>query len=339
MTEKAPGDLGPPPAAELRHKAEARLRANKAALAAATTEPGARALVHELQVRQIELEMQNEELHRARAEAEEALEKYADLFDFAPVGYFLWDRQGQILELNLAGAALLGLERGAASRKRFGPFVAPECRSAFADFLKRVLANDARQTCEVTLLAGDASLPVLVEGIATADRQGRLRLCRAAVIDITQQKRADELAAATKALEEEIVARKQAEEEIRSLAEFPQENPNPILRVFGDGAVLYANQPAIRVLKAMGWRRAKACPRSCCGRLDVQWKRVKRSSSICCAPRDARFLSRQLRAAGRARSIFTRTISPIASRPKVPCKPPCNASTSFSPACTAASCL
>ena len=111
MTEKAPGDLGPPPAAELRHKAEARLRANKAALAAATTEPGARALVHELQVRQIELEMQNEELHRARAEAEEALEKYADLFDFAPVGYFLWDRQGQILEVNLAGAALLGLER------------------------------------------------------------------------------------------------------------------------------------------------------------------------------------------------------------------------------------
>ncbi len=260
MTEKAPGDLGPPPAAELRHKAEARLRANKAALAAATTEPGARALVHELQVRQIELEMQNEELHRARAEAEEALEKYADLFDFAPVGYFLWDRQGQILELNLAGAALLGLERGAASRKRFGQFVAPECRGAFADFLKRVLATDARQTCEVTLLAGDASLPVLVEGIATADRQGRLRLCRAAVIDITQQKRADELAAATKALEEEIVARKQAEEEIRSLAEFPQENPNPILRVFGDGAVLYANQPAIRVLKAMGWRAGQGLP-------------------------------------------------------------------------------
>ena len=68
-------------------------------------EVDARALVHELQVHQIELEMQNEELQRARAAAEEASEKYYDLFDFAPVGYFLWDAEGRILEVNLAGAA------------------------------------------------------------------------------------------------------------------------------------------------------------------------------------------------------------------------------------------
>ena len=98
MTEKAPGYFGTASGGRAAPQGRVRLRANKAALAAATTEPGQLpcALVHELQVRQIELEMQNEELHRARAEAEEALEKYADLFDFAPVGYFLWDRQGQI---------------------------------------------------------------------------------------------------------------------------------------------------------------------------------------------------------------------------------------------------
>ena len=73
----------------------------------------ARVLVHELQVHQIELEMQNEELQRARLEAEEAWEKYYDLFDFAPMGAFFsaWDHDGlPILELNLAeGAACCGL--------------------------------------------------------------------------------------------------------------------------------------------------------------------------------------------------------------------------------------
>ena len=87
-------------------------------------EADARALVHELQVHQIELEMQNEELQRAQAAAEEASEKYCDLFDFAPVGYFLWDHEGRILEVNLAGAALLGLDRSAVVQKRFGQFVA-----------------------------------------------------------------------------------------------------------------------------------------------------------------------------------------------------------------------
>jgi signal transduction histidine kinase len=66
----------------------------------------ARALVHELQVHQIELEMQNEDLQRAQAAAQEASEEYYDLFDFAPVGYFVWDHDGRILEVNLAGAIM-----------------------------------------------------------------------------------------------------------------------------------------------------------------------------------------------------------------------------------------
>ena len=60
------------------------------------------ALLHELQVHQIELVMQNEELQRSQAAAEEASKRYCDLFDFARVGYFLWDREGRILEVNLA---------------------------------------------------------------------------------------------------------------------------------------------------------------------------------------------------------------------------------------------
>ncbi len=215
MNENATGVSGPVSPAELRRKAEERLRTTAAAAVVPRTEADAQALVHELQVHQIELEMQNEELQRARAEAQAALEKYHDLFDFAPVGHFLWDQEGRILELNLAGAALLGRDRGVASGKRFGQFVALEDRGAFAIFLQRVLATDAKETCEVKLLRDGALVSVLVEGIAAQDRPGPQRFCRAAVIDVSPQKRADELAAANRALETEIAARKQVEESLQ----------------------------------------------------------------------------------------------------------------------------
>src|SRR5579885_1985078 len=70
-----------------------------------------RELIHELRVHQIELEMQNEELCRALSELEESRNKYADLYDFAPVGYFTFNDKGIILEVNLTGAASLGVER------------------------------------------------------------------------------------------------------------------------------------------------------------------------------------------------------------------------------------
>ena len=219
MNRKTSTGLEPAQPAELRRKAEDRLRADEAHLAEVASVTDARALVHELKVHQIELEMQNEELQRARIEAEEASETYYDLFDFAPVGYFLWDYEGRIVEVNLAGAALLGLDRSAASQKRFGQFVAAAFRDTFADFLKRVLATDAKQTCEVKLQRDGSSRWVLVEGIAAQDRRGPERLCRAAVIDITQQKRADELAAANEALTAEIAARTRAEETLRQAKE------------------------------------------------------------------------------------------------------------------------
>ncbi len=166
---------------------------------------------------QIELEMQNEELLRAQAAAQEESEKYYDLFDFAPIGYFLWDQDAQILEVNLAGAAMLGLDRKTVAQKRFGQFVAMEDRPAFADFCKRVLVTDTMQTCEVKLLNDRQPVYALVEGISAKDRQGQEgRLCRAAVIDITQQKRADELATANQTLEAEIAARKAAEALLKS---------------------------------------------------------------------------------------------------------------------------
>ena len=66
--------------------------------------------------------------------------------------------------------------------------MALENRGEFADFLQRVLTSEAKQICEVRLRSDRTSLPVLVEGIAAQDWQGPARLCRAAVIDMTQEK-------------------------------------------------------------------------------------------------------------------------------------------------------
>src|ERR1035441_2430150 len=97
--------------AGLRCRAEVRLRTHKPVKAGRRTEADAKRLLHELQVPQVELEMQNAELSRAHAEAEANADKFSDLYDFAPLGYFTFAERGVILGVNLTGATLLGVER------------------------------------------------------------------------------------------------------------------------------------------------------------------------------------------------------------------------------------
>ena len=194
----------------------------------AVAEADVRAMVHELQVHQIELEMQNEELQRAQSVAEEASERYCNLFDFAPVAYFLWDHEGRILEVSLAGATLLDLDRSIVVHKRFGQFVALEYRDQFADFCHRVFLGDAKQTCEVKILKDGQAVNVLVEGIAVQDRQGQGKLCRAVVIDMSPQKRAADLAAVNQALEFEIAASKSADKLLRQAKEYWEQTFNSV---------------------------------------------------------------------------------------------------------------
>lgn len=193
MANSTPSHSTPNPSDDLRRKAEDRVRQAIVDQPEDMAEPAIRAMVHELQVHQVELEMQNEELQKARTRAEEASERYYDLFDFAPIGYFVWDQGGRILEVNLAGAAMLGLDRIAASQKRFAQFVASDFRDAFADFLARVLATDTKQTCELRLLKDGQAVDVLVEGAVARDGQTQRNVCRAAVIDVTERKQAEDV--------------------------------------------------------------------------------------------------------------------------------------------------
>jgi PAS domain S-box-containing protein len=152
-----------------------------------------RTLVHELQVHQVELEMQNDELKRAKLETESALAKYSDLYDFAPLGLFTLNEHGQIMEVNLAGAALLGRDRCSLPNRRFELFVAPKDHIHFAEFIKAAFETGTKQTCELRLLRdNDSRNYVHIEGTATEEYLQNGRECRIAVIDITERKMAEE---------------------------------------------------------------------------------------------------------------------------------------------------
>jgi PAS domain S-box-containing protein len=130
-------------------------------------------LLHEFEVHQVELEMQNAELQKTRDELETALEKYTDLYDFSPVGYFTLDHQGVIREVNLTGSSLLGIDRSQLVGRRFGLFVADSARPAFTAFLQKVFESQVKEACEVELLKGRKQKhPLFVQIEAKADVSG-----------------------------------------------------------------------------------------------------------------------------------------------------------------------
>jgi PAS domain S-box-containing protein len=150
-------------------------------------------LIHELDVHQIELDMQNEELRKAQAEIELSRTKYVDLYDFAPTGYFTFDQKGIILEVNLSGAELLQVERSLLIRRPFIPFVSKEFQSMFRLHLREVLSAGSKQRCELKLLKkGGALRWVSFESISAKQGETHEIQCRSAVLDITERKRAEE---------------------------------------------------------------------------------------------------------------------------------------------------
>lgn len=175
----------------LRRRAETRLRERQAQMGQPLTEAETRRLLHELSVHQIELELQNEELQETCAQLERSLERYTDLYDFAPMGYFTLTGDGTIQELNLAGAALLGQERSRLIGRRFGFFVSAETRPAFAAFLDRALAASSKEICEIALAPNGAPLRHLhLECLC--EETDPSRRCRIVAMDITGRTRVEQ---------------------------------------------------------------------------------------------------------------------------------------------------
>jgi putative nucleotidyltransferase with HDIG domain/PAS domain S-box-containing protein len=175
-------------AAELRRQAEERLRAEAEEPHSPRTKEATQRLGHELEVHRIELEMQNAELRQARDDMEVLLEKYSDLYNFAPVGYFTLDRNGAISAVNLSGASLLGVERSRLIGRNFGLLVTAETRPFFAEFIGKVFASRGKESCEVALTTeGNSPLIVQIEAMTAASGQE----CRLALIDITGRRQAE----------------------------------------------------------------------------------------------------------------------------------------------------
>lgn len=194
---------------DLRSQAEERLKKAEGRSADPAKDACEEGLIHELQVHHIELEMQNEELRRAKLETEEALAKYSDLYEFAPIGLFTLNAVGQILEVNLTGASLLGLERRLLLSKRFEQFIEPKARPVFDNFLREVFRTGVKLTCELKLLKKERlEAHVRVEGIVALDSVMNERRFRLAVMDITEQKRMErELSNAYRLLEQRVQER------------------------------------------------------------------------------------------------------------------------------------
>ena len=178
---------GPP--FQLRLAAEKTLNIDSLTVKPSHTESETHRLLHELQIYQIELEMQNAELRRTRDEAETALDRYTDLYDFAPIGYFTLGRNGTILDVNQSGSSLLGIERARLLGRRLAGFVPGEARLGFSEFIGRVFAFQGKQSFEVTL-ASHGSDPLIVRVEAVVCGSGLE--CRLAVLDISEQRRAAE---------------------------------------------------------------------------------------------------------------------------------------------------
>ena len=141
------------------------------------------------QLRQHDLEQQIQELRSANQELAASRDKYALLYDFAPVGYFTFDRAGGIRTVNLTGANMLGIAPPILDNLRFEHFVADEDRFVFVDFLRLVFLGRDKKTCRVKLaIKGSQPLFVRIEAMAAGSGDE----CNAALLDITERKRAEE---------------------------------------------------------------------------------------------------------------------------------------------------
>lgn len=169
----------------IRQKAEELHRSTESKYNSKLLEVDTLKLIHELEVHQIELEMQKEELMLATEEAEIVRQKYAELYEFAPTGYFTLTNSGTVVELNLAGSQLLRKERSKLINSQLGFFISNATKPVFNQFLETVFQTSAKECCEVELLLDDnIPINVYLTGIVLENKEHAL----ITILDITQLK-------------------------------------------------------------------------------------------------------------------------------------------------------
>jgi len=178
----------------LRRQAEKQLRAKLEERPLPRSEMETQRLLHELEVHQIELEMQNAELRSAREELELSRNRYAELYDFAPVGYFTIDAGGLIREVNLAGAQLLGIERRELVKMSFiDLLVDADGSEIFARHREAILQNQGLQKCEIDLKRKDGTtLHAQLQSIMAGNIDDKIDYIHTTIIDASDRRRAED---------------------------------------------------------------------------------------------------------------------------------------------------
>ena len=221
--------------AELRRRAEENLRRAAQlpeALVALSPEETRRTL-HELQVHQIELEMQNTELRRAQTDLESERQRYFDLYEMAPVGYCTVSEEGLITRANLSAAALLGITRDArAGRPIFSRFILEEDQDIYYRQRKKVLATAATECCELRMVKKDGTGFWAHLEISFGRDSGDSTVYRIVLSDISARKQA-----------EEVVLLRQSEEKYRTLVQY---SSDPIFSFNADHTYRFVNEAFAR---------------------------------------------------------------------------------------------
>ena len=150
-------------------------------------------LLRELGEQKIELEMQNDELRRAQVALEESRDRYADLYDFAPIGYLTLTREALISEINLTGAALLGAERGKLIGSRFARLVSPGDSDRWHLHFMDMLQHGGQRSFELALRRGDGSSFHAQLDCLRPINDGNAPAVRIVLTDITERKQAESL--------------------------------------------------------------------------------------------------------------------------------------------------
>jgi two-component system CheB/CheR fusion protein len=177
----------------LRREAEERLRARGAESAALGAED-MKALVHELEVHQIELGIQNEELRHTEQALAEALEGFRDLYENAPIGYLTLDATGALTRANTAAAALCGDKPARLIGRRFESLLHRGARDNAYLLLREVAGSGLQKACELRLQRPDGTLR-WVRAEAAPERQEQAAAAggfRVTLADITERKESEE---------------------------------------------------------------------------------------------------------------------------------------------------